>query len=264
MHLLALYIYPIKSLGGISLTRSRVTRRGLQYDRRYQLVDAQGTFLTQRNLPQLALFVTRLLPGEEGFGVTYGAETLALPWALTAGPRTTVTVWDDAVEAIVAPEEVNSWFSARLQQPVRLVYMPDDSHRPVSAKYAVDNEPVSFADGYPVLVISDASLAHLNAQLAEPIGMDRFRPNMVVQASTPHQEDLLQYFRLGGLAFKGVKPCARCVVTTINQQTATKGKEPLATLARYRSVDNKILFGQNVLCLAEGWVSVGEGLEEGV
>lgn len=263
MFVSALFIYPIKSLRGIAVKGSMATRRGLQYDRRYQLVNEEGVFLTQRNLPQLALFTTQVTANGLGFSVHYLQHQLVLPWQLIDGPLTTVTVWEDAVQAIVAPDTVNDWFSTHLQQPVRLVYMPDSSYRPVSAKYAVNNEPVSFADGYPILMISEASLAHLNAQLPEPVGMDRFRPNVVIADTTPHEEDSIGAFVVNGVRFKGVKPCARCVVTTINQQTAQKGKEPLATLARYRSADNKINFGQNVLCLEEGWIEAGQRIELG-
>jgi uncharacterized protein YcbX len=248
-----LIIYPIKSLGGISLQVSEVTTRGLKYDRRYMLLDANGNMLTQREESRLALFQLSL--HQLGFQVTYQQSTLVVPFSIE-GEVIHTKVWDDEVTAVVAPESYNSWFSHCLQHEVKLVFMPDDSHRLINPKYASNNEIVSLADGYPVLMISEASLQMLNSKLKEPIHMNRFRPNIVINGVDAHEEDKLGTFTLGSVLFKVAKPCARCVVVTINPETLEQGKEPLATLAKYRRVDDKVNFGVNLICLAEGFVKL--------
>lgn len=229
-----------------------ITQRGLQYDRRYMLVDENGTFLTQRTVHELALFQIEFI--ETGFRITFNAQSVELPFIMQ-GEHIQVSIWDDIVEATLAADEYNQWFSNALKRQVRLVYMHDDCERPVNTKYADNNEQVSFADAYPVLLVSEASLDLLNSKLDEPLGMDRFRPNIVVKGLDPHAEDQLATFEIGHVQFKTAKPCARCVVTTINQQTLQTSKEPLATLARYRMQDNKINFGVNVICLSEGLIT---------
>ncbi|MES2691005.1 MAG: MOSC N-terminal beta barrel domain-containing protein [Bacteroidota bacterium] len=252
MQVTQLYIYPVKSLGGICVQQAWVTQRGLQYDRRYMLIDESGTFLTQRTLHQLALFKLKLL--ENGFEITFNGQSVELPFAME-GNKIRASVWDDKLEVTLAADEYNQWFSNALKKNVRLVYMHDNSERPVSIKYAHHNEQVSFADAYPVLLISEASLDLLNSRLDETLGMDRFRPNIVVNNLGAHEEDELASFEINRVLFKTAKPCARCVVTTINQQTLETSKEPLATLAKYRMHDNKINFGVNVICLSEGQIA---------
>ncbi len=252
-----LFIYPIKSLGGIALNTSQVEQRGLRYDRRYMLVDKQGNFLSQRELPQLTLFKLTLV--QDGFCVHYQNKQLQVPFIMD-GNIEKVTVWDDEVEAVVAHDLYNQWFSDCLGQPVRLVFMSQTAKRLVSTDYAQQGEEVSFADAYPLLLLSEASLALLNDKLSHPIGMDRFRPNVVVAGCEAHEEETWRVFKTGSSQLKRVKPCARCVVTTINPQTGETGKEPLATLAKYRMDTNKILFGENVLCLQEGEISIGDEL----
>lgn len=247
-----LYIYPVKSLGGIAVKQARITQRGLQYDRRYMLVDENGTFLTQRNLHELALFKVSF--AEKGFVIAFKEHAIELPFSME-GSLIKVKIWDDVVEAISAPAYFNEWFSHALNKKVQLVYMHENSIRPVSTRYAHNNEQVSFADAYPVLLISEASLDLLNSKLEKPLDMDRFRPNIVVNNIEAHAEDQLGTFEINGVGFKAAKPCARCVVTTINQQTLETSKEPLATLAKYRMQDNKINFGMNVICLGEGSIS---------
>jgi uncharacterized protein YcbX len=255
MQVTQLFIYPIKSLGGIEIKQSLVTQRGLQYDRRFMLVDEQGVFLTQRTLHKMALFKLGLI--NNGFVISYENNTIEIPFSLT-GTTQQVTVWDDTFEAVVADEKYNQWFSEQLKQPIKLVYMHQQSNRLVNPKYAHNNEQLSLADGYPVLVISESSLNVLNTKLVKPIGMDRFRPNLVINGVAPHHEDELGNFNIGSTQFKVAKPCGRCVVTTINQQTLQTSKEPLATLAKYRKVGDNVNFGANVICLKEGQIAVGD------
>ncbi len=249
MHLSQLFIYPIKSLSGISLQSATVVERGLQYDRRFQLTDEHGTFLTQRTLGKLALFHTAIEGNELVVSCSgeLGTDNIRFPLELSEGESKRVTTWEQATEAIVSHETVNAFFSQKIGMPCDLVYMPNYAYRPVDTKYAPENTFQPFTDGYPFLVISEGSLSDLNSRLEVPVGMDRFRPNFVVAGAAPFAEDHWQSFTIGESLFKAVKPCSRCIMTTVEQSTGEKGKEPLRTLASYRTVANKVLFGQNLI-----------------
>jgi len=173
-----------------------------------------------------------------------------------------VSIWDsEHVLAVRVSDEADRWFSDALGKPCHLVYMPEATHRTVDPAYARPTDAVSFADGYPYLLIGQASLDDLNQRLPDPIGMERFRPNIVVEGSLPYEEDSWQQFSVGELDFSGVKPCARCVLTTIDPATGERGPEPLRTLTTYRQYKHKILFGQNVLLTdvnATGTLRVGD------
>jgi uncharacterized protein YcbX len=255
-------IYPIKSLGGISLPSSVVEERGLQYDRRWMLVDDNHQFLTQRKLAKMALLKVALL--KEGLLVsTVGMPDLVVPFMCQTNDTIYVTVWEDTCHGIVVSPQANEWFSDALQLSCKLVFMPDTSIRPVDTRYALNDEFVSFADAYPFLLIGEASLADLNGRLDTPLPMNRFRPNLVVSTTTPFEEDTWKAIRIGDTEFYLVKPCARCVVTTIDQQTTIAGKEPLKTLSTYRLINNKVLFGQNVLLGKKGkHIQVGDAVTE--
>ncbi|TAE88818.1 MAG: MOSC domain-containing protein [Bacteroidetes bacterium] len=257
MKITRLFIYPIKSLGGVSLSTSAVDQRGLRYDRRYMLVDEKGNFLSQRQMPELCLFKVELM--DNGFLVTYLHNKLLIPFSME-GATNQVVIWEDEVEAIIASDSYNQWFSACLGSAVRLVFMGQLSKRAVNKDYALNGEEVSFADGYPILLLSEASLTLLNGKLTHAIDVDRFRPNVVITGCEAHEEGSFSVFKAGDSLLKRVKPCARCVVTTIDPLTGEAGKEPLYTLAKYRMEGNKIMFGENVLCLQEGQVSVGDDL----
>jgi uncharacterized protein YcbX len=249
MHLSQLFIYPIKSLRGISLQSASVVERGLQHDRRYQLTDKNGTFLTQRTLGKLALFHTAIEANELVVSCSgeLGTDHIRLPLEICEGESKRVTTWDQATEAILSDEVVNDFFSEKIGMPCDLVFMPNYEYRPVDTNYVPENTFQPFTDGYPFLVISEASLRDLNSRLEAPIGMDRFRPNFVVAETEPYAEDGWHSFTIGEALFKAVKPCSRCVMTTVDQSTGEKGKEPLRTLAGYRTVNNKVLFGQNLI-----------------
>ncbi len=272
MRVAGLWIYPVKSLGGVAVQEARVGDLGLEGDRRWMLVDAAGRFLTQREYAGLAL-------GRAAVGAA-GALTLVAPGlpALQVAPppadapRARVTVFDDEVDAAVAAPEAHAWATAWLGAPTRLVYMPDDAHRAVDPRYAGPQDRTAFTDAYPVLVASQASLDDLNARLAAageaPAGIERFRPNILVaagagEALAAFAEDDWRALRFGGAAGGGVelavvKPCARCVITTVDQASAARGQEPLRTLAGYRKVGNKVLFAQNAVVRAEGVLRVGD------
>jgi hypothetical protein len=280
-NLSALHYYPIKACRGQAVDAAFVERRGLQNDRRFMIVDLQGRFMTQRDEPALALVVPQLTDTSLSLSAP-NMPGLNLPVA-ASGPMKLVSVWSsDAVKAIDQGDEAAEWFSfylevaARLprqlradgmahgrREAVRLVYMPEESIRPVNRQYAVrPDDHVSFADGYPILIASQESLDDLNARLETPLPMDRFRPNLVVAGCPPFEEDGWKRIRIGEVELAIVKPCARCEVTTIDQASAVRSKEPLETLATFRRADgNKVMFGMNVIPLNEGRLRVGDPVE---
>ncbi len=262
MTLSEIYIYPVKSLGGIRLTEAFVEERGLQHDRRWLLIDDNNRFLSQRENAEMALIDAEL--SDVGLVVWHRQKpalgTLVIPFQPQTFDLLNVTVWDDVIEAVVVSEEANHWFSEALEMSVRLVFMPDSSLRAADPDYAPFDSNVSFADGFPYLVIGQASLNDLNQRLDEPVEMARFRPNFVVEGFEAYDEDQWYEFEIGRLKLVGVKPCARCIMTTIDPKTAEKGKEPLLMLSKYRKLNNKIYFGQNVLAVTHGHLKVGDSI----
>lgn len=256
-----LFIYPVKSLGGIEVAQAQVTSRGLQHDRRWMLVDEHHNFISQREEEALALFDVSIQ--EEGLKISYRPTGAALdvPFRPPNPQPLTVEVWSDVCRALTVSKEADGWFSSLLGKKCRLVYMPDDELRRVDNHYARNGEITSFADAFPLLLIGQASLDDLNSRLHEKITMLRFRPNVVFTGGLPYEEDMLQAFSINNIQFLGVKLCARCSITTINPQTAEKAKEPLRTLATYRMQNNKIYFGQNLLHRGKGTIHTGDNLE---
>lgn len=255
-------IYPVKSLGGISLTEADVTDRGLRYDRRWMLVDYNGDFITQRTHPQISLIEVKL---EKDFlkfvHKTNSQLNFSMPLENPNKEKIEVVVWDDKVKAECVSAEADDWFSEALKIKCRMVYMPDESKRFVDRKYASANEVVSFADAYPFLMIGQESLDDLNSRLKEKIKMNRFRPNFVFTGGEPFDEDKIKSFKIDNVTFYPIKPCSRCVITTIEQETGIKEKEPFATLASYRTQNNKVMFGQNLLHTGRGKIKLGSKLE---
>lgn len=256
-----LYIYPVKSLGGINLQSAEVTNRGFKNDRRWLLVDESGKFITQRTYPQMALISVELREKSLEFNHKNNNASLLINTGNVSKAKIEVVIWDDSVPANKVSAEADEWFSDMLNLKCRLVYMPDESIRPVDKKYAFDNEIVSFADAYPFLLIGQLSLDDLNSRLQEKLPMNRFRPNIVFNGGDPFDEDRIKSFSVGGVTFYPVKPCARCVVTTIDQYSGVKNEEPLKTLSTYRTVNNKIMFGQNLLHRGSGLISVGDEMK---
>lgn len=262
LYLQDIYIYPIKSLGGISVHNAEVQERGLKYDRRWMLVDKEGNFLSQRTYPQMAMLQVTIT--DTGLLVSHKNNQLAplaIPFEQTTNKHVIVNIWDDTCPAIEVSPQADAWFTDALQMTARLVYMPLTTKRLVDPDYASNLETVSFADAYPFLIIGQSSLDDLNNRLNAPVLMNRFRPNFVFSGGTPYCEDGFVNFNIGEVGFKGVKLCARCVLTTVEQETAFKGSEPLKTLSTYRVIKNKVIFGQNLLALNSGLVQVGDKLE---
>lgn len=250
LRLVELHIYPVKGAAGIALQRADVLAGGLRHDRRFMIVDKEGSFLTQRSHPRLALVTTALGSSSLTVGNPSGA-TVEVAFDVELGapfrPRRVVRVWDDDVEAVTIEGPVTELLSEHLGQRVTLVFMPDDVVRSVEAPYGAPGDRVGFADGYPVLLATRASLAELNTRLEVPVPMNRFRPNVVVEGGAAYEEDLHTRVRIGSATFRMPKRCARCPVTTVDQATGVAGKEPLRTLAAYRTKQNKVYFAQNLI-----------------
>jgi uncharacterized protein len=255
-----LYVYPIKSCGGISLKRADLVATGLRHDRRWMLVDGAGGFVSQRRHPRMALVSTRLTP--EGLIVSApGMPDLEVPLEGEDGERVDVEVWGDRQRGAAVSEEADRWFSGFLDVPRRLVRKPDDDVRPVGSVYAREGDQTSFADAFSLLVISEASLEDLNGRLERPVPMNRFRPNLVVRGCGPYAEDGWGEARIGGAAFRVAEPCSRCAVTTVDQKTGRRSKEPLRTLATYRRSGGEIWFGRNLIHTSLGAVRIGDPVE---
>lgn len=260
-----IWVYPIKSLGGIAQQEAVPERRGLRYDRRWMLVDDTGRFVTQREVPNMALLSTAIEPPFlTVFWKKNPLEKVHIPLdpSLADLPKLQVQVWGDQCAARVLPDEINQWFSDNLEQNLRLVFMPDTTRRPADGRYAPRGHHVSFADGFPYLIIGQASLDELNRRLDRALPMNRFRPNFVFTGGEAFEEDGWKTFSINNQPFVGVKRCARCIIPTTNQDTAARTAEPLKTLATFRKFDNRILFGQNVVWLGkdEASVKIGDAL----
>ncbi len=253
-----IYIYPVKSLGGISVREAEVTDRGLKYDRRWMLVDYTGKFLSQRSHPLMSIIKVDISSDRLIFRDIRNTEQFDVGIDERSGKVIKSVVWDDAVETHHVNSIIDDWFGVILNTRCKLVFMPDESFRPVDKRYAAENEITSLSDGYPFLVVGQSSLDDLNSKLEEKIPMNRFRPNLVLSGGYPFEEDDLKSFSIGDVFFYSVKPCARCVVTTINQQTAQKSDEPLKTLSKYRMVNNKVMFGMNLLHKGKGKINMGD------
>ena len=254
----ALYIYPVKSLGGIAVNNAKVTDRGLEYDRRWMLIDADNRFLSQRELPKMALLKTGITANGISITDTATGSQFLIPFKPLTDTLLQVTVWDDTCTAQLVSPIADEWFSQALAKPCRLVYMPNDSLRPVDPRYAAEDKLTSFSDAYPFLLISQASIDDLSERAATPIPIDRFRPNIVYTGGNAYSEDELAHFTLNGIDLYGVKLCARCPVPGIDQQTAQRVKEPLKTLNSYRRMRNKVWLGQNLIHQGEGIINVGD------
>jgi uncharacterized protein len=257
----SLIYYPIKACRGFEVDSGKVEAMGLQHDRRMMVVTPDGMFLTQREYPRLALVTPKLNDGTlELSAPNYNSIQLGIQ---TTGLPISVEVWESkGLQAIDQGEEAAAWFSDWLGREVRLVHITDGYRRRVDTEYAVNpNDQTGFADGYPILLASEAGLTDLNSRLETPVPMNRFRPNLVVRGCEPFAEDTWNRIRAGDVELAVVKPCARCVVTTIDKNTLESSKEPLKTLGKYRKQKLGAIFGQNVIPLSEGTLRLGMNVE---
>jgi uncharacterized protein YcbX len=261
IRLSSLHVYPIKSCGGTAVEEWEVDERGLRHDRRWMLVDESGRFLSQRRHPRMSLVGVRI----EADHLAVSAPempSLRVPISLHGSKPIIAGVWGDLVETLPVGEEADRWFGEFLGVRCRLVHLPDESVREVDPDYGRPGDRVGLADGFPFLLVSEASLADLNARLEQPLPMNRFRPNLVVAGCEPFAEDGWRKIRVGAISLRFVKPCARCAITTVDQGTASRGKEPLRTLATFRKRGTKVLFGQNLVHDETGILRVGDPVEE--
>jgi MOSC domain-containing protein len=255
--LAGLFVYPVKSCRGIPVDHWDVDEFGLRYDRRFMLVDQAGEFMTQRDHPRLAL-VSPAIVGDRLQVSAPGMPPLELPLDPKPAIMTRVTVWRYSGEATWTGEPAARWFSDFLGIPCSLVHMPAESRRITNPVYDPTGARVSFADAYPILVISEESLADLNRRLTQPLPMNRFRPNLTLSGGGPYAEDRWRQIQIGSVILNLVKPCDRCVITTTDQTTTERAVEPLRTLATYRKVNGQVFFGQNAVHEAPGQFRVGD------
>lgn len=252
-------LYPVKSLAGMSVTHWSVTKTGLQYDRKWMLIDNAGQFLSQRQLPQMALIKTELTDSYLILSVP-GMENLLLPLMQADGEAIKSTIWRDQCEVRSVSREADQWLSSFLNHACRLVYQPDDMIRQVDPHYGRQTDNVAFSDGFPFLIISENSLVSLNQEMQLNLPMARFRPNLVISGCAAYAEDRWREISIGAIDFRLPKPCSRCVIPTIDPETAQTGKEPLRTLNRIRKWQNNVYFGQNALHNQCGTLTVGDAV----
>ena len=261
MQLSGLYIYPIKSSAPLEAQTAAVEPRGIRNDRRWMVVDADGRFVSGRELPRLTQ--VRAQPNPHGLTLDApGMPPLQVPFPQTEA-TVPVSVWKDDVAARPTDALADAWLSEFLQQPVRLVHMDAGVTRPMTDMHSRPGDEVSFADAFPLLLISRASLDGLNARLAKPVSMLQFRPNLVVDGVNAHAEDGWKRIRIGGVEFDVAKACTRCVFTTIdpNRSERDPDGEPLRTLIGYRRTPDGVTFGQNLIPRSLGTVRVGDAVE---
>ncbi len=257
----SLHVYPIKSCAGHELARAELDARGIRNDRAWIVAGDGGGMLTQRDTPALALVQPALESG--GLALTApGMEDLTVP-RNEGGAVRGVDVWGDLCDGIDQGDDAAEWLGTYLDKPCRLLYFKPDFVRPVDPDYARrPGDQVGFADGFPLLVISVASLADLNARLETPLRMNRFRPNVVVADCPPYAEDTWKRVRAGDLEIELVKPCGRCATTLVEQESGTPGKEPLRTLATYRKFGRPApSFGHNAVHRSPGVLEAGMAIQ---
>jgi uncharacterized protein YcbX len=241
----ALYVYPLKSARGVAVDVMELDDGGARSDRRWMAVAEDGRFLSQRTVPALALVQPCLTT--DGLHLSApGMPPLAVRRPEAGSIAIEGRVWDSAVRVLVAGNAANDWLARVLGVPTRLVYRPDDA------------EPLT--DSAPLLLVGQSSLDDLNRRLEIPVPMNRFRPNVVVQGADPYAEDAWRAIRVGDVEFEVCGPCSRCAATTIDQETGTRGVEPLRTLATYRKDGSGVNFGQNLAHRSAGAIRVGDAV----
>ncbi|HJL19101.1 MAG TPA: MOSC N-terminal beta barrel domain-containing protein [Sandaracinaceae bacterium LLY-WYZ-13_1] len=258
LRLSELWIHPVKSLAGVRVPEAVVEDRGLRHDRRFMWVDPDGRFTTQRELPAMA----RLQPAIEGGRLLVRADGATLEVALDVdGAPRTVEVWGDRVDAVDAGDEAAAFFRRHLGAGGRLVRMPDAARRAADPGHARPGDLVSFADGFPFLLVTDGSLAALNERLERPVDVRRFRPNLVVSGAAPFAEDAWSELRVGPVTFFPRKACSRCRIVDVDPDRGEPGRAVLAALARFRKSGSRVLFGQNLVHDGRGVLREGDPVE---
>jgi uncharacterized protein YcbX len=257
-----LHIYPLKSARGIAKSTARLAATGLEWDRNWMITDSAGGFLSQRTDPNLARIETQLSATSLTLRAP-GLPPLELPLALQ-GEVIGVQVWKDRCEGLDQGPGAGEWASAVLEKPVRLVRVPNVPKRAANPEYAGEQPaPVAFPDGFPILVCNRASLDDLNARMPEPIPMERFRPNIVLNGLAPFAEDRIASVQIGAVTLQLVKPCTRCVITSTDQRTGERSTNPLPYLREFRFNRNLlgVTFGENAVVVAGVGASIDQGAD---
>ncbi|MFQ5688898.1 MAG: MOSC domain-containing protein [Gemmatimonadota bacterium] len=259
-----LFIYPLKSAAGIGVSSAEVDAFGLRHDRRWTVIGEDGRVVTQREVPRLALVSARV-EGREGGALRLdapGRSSLAVPAVPEAGSPEPLRIWGHEAFGWRVDPAADGWLTAFLGLPCRLLYMPGSGDRVARSPRSGREARVAFADAFPFHLISSASLEALNRRSGAPIPMNRFRPNLVVEGCTPHEEDRWRSIRIGDtLEFEVAKPCPRCSVPAVDQATGQRAQDPLRILASYRTWEGKVYFGQNLLHTGRGTLRVGDAVE---
>ncbi len=246
IHIAKLYIYPVKSLAGIEVKHAKLTQFGLENDRRYVIVDENHNFLTQRTVPKMVTIKTTLHGNQ--ITLSHHNSTVKIPTTKYSEENKTITLWKDHVQAQHVSTTVDKWLSNYLNKSCKMYYMPVTTQRQVDTDFAAIGQCVSFADAFPLLLTSIASHEALNKRMGESIAIERFRPNMVISGTTPFAEDELTTFKINALTFHAVKKCSRCIVPSINPQNGSIDKKNiLVELNKFRKINGKIMFGQNLI-----------------
>lgn len=253
-----LYIYPIKSLAGISLQTAKAEEMGFENDRRWMLIDDENQFITQRDHPNLSQFYPKIK--EDKIEISF--QDLIHEFSIGESLNKPVfsKVWDDESKVVEVNKATSKWFSEALGFTCKLVKILNKGDRKHNSSSLNQTLNVSLADGYPYLLIGSESLDFLNEKLDEKLTIKRFRPNIVITTKLPHEEDSFGVFQIGNVKFQNAKPCERCVMVNNDPTTGNVMKEPLKTLSTYRKVDNAVFFGTNLFCLNEGIIAVGDSL----
>ena len=255
----ALTTYPLKSAKGIALNSLQLKNRGPKFDRDWMVINANNRFLSQRQHPSMCLIGTTLSAGKLTLTAP-NANPLTID-SQAAFNQQDVVVWSDNVSAIDCGDQAAEWISNFLGVECRIVHMPNETQRLVDKDYATQNETVSFADGFPSLIISQASLDDFNSKLERPISMAHFRPNIVIDDCPPFAEDQWQAVRINGITFSLVKPCSRCIIPAIEPESGTKRMDVIKALSEHRRRGNATYFGQNALHDLEGEIQIGDNVE---
>lgn len=253
-----LFIYPVKSLAGISLENSAIDHMGLQYDRRWMLVTPKGDFMSQRKTPEMSLIKTSLNNGELTLSLE-GKGSHIVPTVTPKSNKMNVDIWGDTVNASMVGVATDTWLSDILNTSCHMVYIDYDEIRQCDLEFSEKGERTGFADGFPILIVSEESLIDLNEKLDSPVDMRRFRPNIVIKGCEAFAEDELTDFSIGDISMKGVKICSRCPMPMVDPDLGERAnQEPIATLSTYRKWDGKIFFGMNVIQQQQGVFSIGD------